>query len=93
MRQKNENNDIKQSTIKLSVLLLVNHCKTQPVDRLMSYDEIKDIVQFDPRQTREGRAIMRRALRDLLKDGFVFLVKRGYGIYRAEGIQYRIGGS
>jgi hypothetical protein len=47
----------------------------------VSYDEIKDIVQFDPRQTREGRAIMRRALRDLLKDGFVFLVKRGYGIY------------
>ena len=89
----NENNEVKQSAIELSVLLLVNHCRTQPVGRLVSYDEIKHIAQLDPRQTREGRAIMRRALRDLLKDGFVFLVKRGYGIYRAEGIQYRIGGS
>jgi len=90
MRQKNENNDVKQTTIKLSVLLLVNHCKTQPVDRLVSYDEIKHIVQVDPRQTREGRAIMRRALKDLLNDGFVFLVKRGYGIYLAKGIHYPI---
>ena len=89
----NGNNEVKQSARKLSVLLLVHHCKTQPVGRLVSYDEIKHIVQLDPRQTREGRAIMRRALKDLLKDGFVFLVKRGYGIYRAEGIQYRIGGS
>jgi hypothetical protein len=38
----------------------------------------------------EGRAIMRGALKDLLRDGFVFLVKRGYGIYLAKGIQYRI---
>ena len=83
----------KQSVIKLATLLLVNHCKTQPVGRLVRYDEIKHIVQFDPRQTREGRAIMRRALRDLLKDGFVFLVKRGYGIYRSEGIHYRFSGS
>jgi hypothetical protein len=90
MRQKNENNDVKQSTIKLSVLLVVNHCKTQPVDRLVSYDEIKRIVLVDPRQTREGRAIMRRVLKDLLKDGFVFLVNRGYGIYLAKGIDYRI---
>jgi hypothetical protein len=90
MRAKNENNDVKQSTIKLSVLLLVNHCKTQPVDRLVSYDEIRHIVQVDPRQTREGRAIMRQALKDLLKEGFVFLVKRGYGIYLAKGIHYRI---
>jgi hypothetical protein len=90
MRQKNENNDVKQTTIKLSVLLLVNHCKTQPVDRLVSYDEIRRIVQVDPRQTREGRAIMRRALKDLLNDGFVFLVKRGYGIYLAKGIHYLI---
>jgi hypothetical protein len=44
-------NEVNQSTIKLAVLLLVNHCKTQPVDRLVSYDEIKDIVYFDPRQT------------------------------------------
>jgi hypothetical protein len=36
---------------------------------------------------------MRRALRDLLKDGFVFLVKRGVGIYRSEGIHYRISGA
>ena|ERR1700730_12226492 len=90
MRQKNENIDVKQSTIRLSVLLLVNHCKTQPIDRLVSYDEIKRIVQVDPCQTREGRAIMRRALKDLLNDGFVFLVKRGYGIYLAKGIDYRI---
>jgi hypothetical protein len=90
MRRKNENIDVKQSTIKLSVLLLINHCKTQPVDRLVSYDEIKRIVQVDPRQTREGRAIMRRALKDLLNDGFVFLVKRGYGIYLAKGVHYRI---
>jgi hypothetical protein len=90
MRRKNENIDVKQSTIKLSVLLLVNHCKTQPVDRLVSYDEIKRTVQVDPRQTREGRAIMRRALKDLLNDGFVFPVKRGYGIYLAKGIHYRI---
>jgi hypothetical protein len=83
-------NEVNQSTIKLAVLLLVNHCKTQPVDRLVSYDEIKDIVYFDPRQTREGRAIMRRALGDLLKDGFVFLVKPGYGIYLSEGIHYDI---
>ncbi len=33
---------------------------------------------------------MRRALKDLLRDGFVFLVKRGYGIYLAKGIDYRI---
>jgi hypothetical protein len=90
MRQKNENTDVKQSTIELSVLLLVTHCKTQPVDRLVCYDEIKRIVQVDPRQTREGRAIMRRALKDLLNDGFVFLVKRGYGIYLAKGIHYPI---
>ena len=86
----NENNEVKQSAIELSVLLLVNHCKTQPVDRLVSYDEIRHIVQVDPRQTREGRAIMRRTLKDLLKDGFVFLVKRSYGIYLAKGIHYRI---
>jgi hypothetical protein len=90
MRQENENNDVKQSTLKLSVSLLVNHCKRQPVDRLVSYDEIKHIVQVDPRKTREGRAIMRRALKDLLKDGLVFLVKRGSGIYLAKGIDYRI---
>jgi hypothetical protein len=89
MNENNENNEVKQSAIKLSVLLLVNHCKTRPVGRLVSYDEIKHIVQLDPRQTREGRAIMRRALKDLLKDGFVFLVKRGYGIYLAKGIHYR----
>jgi hypothetical protein len=83
-------NEVKRSPIERAALLLVNHCKTQPVDRLVSYDEIKDIVQFDPRQTREGRAIMRRALRDLLNDGFVFLVRRGYGIYLAKGIHYRI---
>jgi hypothetical protein len=85
MSEKNKKNDVKESAI-----ILVNHCKTQPVDRLVSYDEIKHIVQFDPRQTREGRAIMRWALKDLLKEGFVFLVKRGYGIYLAKGIHYRI---
>ena len=90
MNENNENNEVKQSAIKLSVLLLVNHCRTQPVGRLVSYDEIKHIVQLDPRQTREGRAIMRRALKDLLKDGFVFIVKRSYGIYLAKGIHYRI---
>ena len=89
MNENNENNEVKQSAIKQSVLLLVNHCKTQPVGRVVSYDEIRHIVQLDPRQTREGRAIMRRALKDLLKDGFVFLVKRGYGIYLAKGIRYR----
>ncbi len=86
----NENNEVEQSAIELSVLLLVNHCRTQPVGRLVSYDEIKHIVQLDSRQTKEGRAIMRRALKDLLKDGFVFLVKRSYGIYLAKGIHYRI---
>jgi hypothetical protein len=90
MIENNENDEVKQSAIKLSVSLLVNYCKTQPVGRLVSYDEIKHIVQLDPRQTREGRAIMRRALKDLLKDRFVFLVKRGYGIYLAKGIDYRI---
>ncbi len=90
MNENNENNEVKQSAIKQSVLLLVNHCKTQPVGRVVSYDEIRHIVQLDPRQTREGRAIMRRALKDLLKDGFVFLVKSGYGIYLAKGIHYRI---
>jgi hypothetical protein len=92
MRQENENNDVSQQTRELSISLLVNHCKSQPVDRLVSYDEIKHIVQVDPRQTREGRAIMRRALNHLLKDGLVFLVKRGYGIYLAKGIDYRISG-
>jgi hypothetical protein len=90
MNENNENSEVKQSAIKQSVLLLVNHCKTQPVGRVVSYDEIRHIVQLDPLQTREGRAIMRRALKDLLKDGFVFLVKRGYGIYLAKGIHYRI---
>jgi hypothetical protein len=88
-----ENSHVKPSTIRLAVLLLVNHCKTQAVDKLVTYDEIKHIVQFHPRQTREGRAIMRRAIKDLLKDGFVFFVKRGYGIYRPEAIHYHIGGS
>ena len=90
MNENNENSEVKQSAIKQSVLLLVNHCKTQPVGRVVSYDEVRHIVQLDPLQTREGRAIMRRALKDLLKDGFVFLVKRGYGIYLAKGIHYRI---
>ena len=82
--------EVKKSAIKLAALLLVNYCKIQPVDRLASYDEIKHVIQFDPRQTREGRAIMRQALRDLLKDGFVFLVKRNYGIYLAKRIRYHI---
>jgi hypothetical protein len=86
-------NEVKWSPIERAALLLVNHCKRQPVDRLVSHDEIRHIVQFDPCQTRVGRAIMRRALRVLLKDGFVFLVKRGYGIYRSEGIHYRMGGA
>jgi hypothetical protein len=90
MNENNENNEVKQSAIKQSILLLVNHCKTQPVGRVVSYDEIRHIVELDPLQTREGRAIMRQALKDLLKDGFVFLVKRGYGIYLAKGIHYRI---
>ena len=93
MRKTNENNDVKQSARTLSVLSLVNYCKMQPVDKLVSYYEIKQIVLFDPRQTREGRAIMRRALKDLLNDGFVFLVNRGNGIYRSEGIHYRFSGS
>jgi hypothetical protein len=76
--------EVKKSVIKLVALLLVNYCKIQPIDRLVSYDEIKHVIQFDPRQTREGRALMRQALRDLLKDGFVFLVKRNYGIYLAK---------
>jgi hypothetical protein len=33
---------------------------------------------------------MRQALKDLLKDGFVFLVKRGFGIYLAKSIRYPI---
>jgi hypothetical protein len=33
---------------------------------------------------------MRQALRDLLKDGFVFLVERGFGIYLAKRIRYHI---
>jgi hypothetical protein len=33
---------------------------------------------------------MRQALRDLLKDGFVFLVERGLGIYLAKRIRYHI---
>jgi hypothetical protein len=84
---------IQRSLIELAALLLVKHCKTQPVGRLISHDEIMHIVQFDPSETRKGRAIMRRALRDLLKDGFVFLVKRGYGIYLAKGIHYHIAGA
>ena len=82
--------EVEKSAIKLVALLLVNYCKIQPVDRLASYDEIKHVIQFDPRQTREGRAIMRQALRDLLKDGFVFLAKRGFGIYLAKRIRYHI---
>jgi hypothetical protein len=82
--------EVKKSAMKLVVLLLVNHCKIQPVNRLVSYDAIKRLIQFDPRQTREGRAIMRQALRDLLKDGFVFLVQRGLGIYLAKRIRYHI---
>jgi hypothetical protein len=81
---------VKKSAIKLVVLLLVNYCKIQPVNRLVSHDEIKHIIKLDPRQTREGRAIMRQALRDLLKDGFVFLAKRGFGIYLAKRIRYHI---
>jgi hypothetical protein len=85
-----QNSRVNQSAIKLVALLLVNHCKIQPVYQLVSYDEIKHIIQFDPHETREGRAIVRQALRDLLKDGFVFLVKRGYGIYLAKRIRYHI---
>jgi hypothetical protein len=81
---------VNKSPIKLVVFLLVNHCKIQPVYQLVSYDAIKRLIQFDARQTREGRAIMRQALRDLLKDGFVFLVKRGFGIYLAKRIRYHI---
>jgi hypothetical protein len=81
---------LKTSAINLLVLLLVNHCKIQPVYRLVSYDAIKDLIRFDPRQTKEGRAIMRQALRDLLRDGFVFLAKRGFGIYLAKRIRYHI---
>jgi hypothetical protein len=82
--------EVKKSAIKRVVLLLVNHCKIQPVYRLVSYVAIKHLTQFDPRETRAGRAIMRQALKDLLKDGFVFLAKRGYGIYLAKRIRYHI---
>ena len=78
---------VNKSPIKLVVFLLVNHCKIQPVYQMVSYDAIERLIQFDLRQTREGRAIMRQALRDLLKDGFVFLVKRGFGIYLAKRIR------
>ena len=88
-----ENDETEQPAIKLLTLLLVNYCKRQPFGRLMSYAYIEGIIQVHPRNTKEGRAIMRQALKDLLKDGFVFLVKRGYGIYLAKGIQYRISGS
>ena len=80
----------KKSVIKLVALLLVNYCKIQPVDRLVSHDEIEHIIKLDPRQTREGRALMRQALRDLLKDGFVFLAKHGFGIYLAKRIRYHV---
>jgi hypothetical protein len=43
--------EVEKSAIKLVALLLVNYCKIQPVDRLASYDEIKHVIQFDPRQT------------------------------------------
>jgi hypothetical protein len=58
---------VNKSPIKLVVFLLVNHCKIQPVYQMVSYDAIKRLIQFDLRQTREGRAIMRQALRDLPK--------------------------
>jgi hypothetical protein len=76
--------------MKQVALLLVNYCKIQPVYRLVRYDEIKHIIQFDPLQTREGRAIMRQALRDLLTDGFVFIPQRGHGIHLVKRIRYYI---
>jgi hypothetical protein len=72
-----------QSTKELWTLLLVNYCNTQPVDKVISYDQIQGIIQFHPLKTREGRAIMRCALRDLAEYGFFFLVESGQGIYLA----------
>jgi hypothetical protein len=70
-----------QSTKELWTLLLVNYCKRQPVGRLVSYNYIEGVIQVHPLKTREGRAIMRCALRILVEDGFVFLVESGHGIY------------
>ena len=74
---------IKQYPKELWTLLLVNYCKTQPIEKVISYDQIQGIIQFHPLKTREGRAIMRCALSDLVGDGFVFLVESGQGIYLA----------
>jgi hypothetical protein len=73
----------KRSTTELRTLLLVNYCKTQPIGKVISYDQIQGVIQFHPLKTREGRAIMRCALRDLVGDGFVFLVECRQGIYLA----------
>jgi hypothetical protein len=53
------------------------------MDKVISYDHMQGIIQFHPHKTREGRAIMRCALRVLLNDGFVFLVESRQGIYLA----------
>jgi hypothetical protein len=76
-----ENDETEQPAIKLLTLLLVNYCKRQPFGRLMSYAYIEGIIQVHPRNTKEGRAIMRRALRDLFMDGYIYQVKPGSGIY------------
>jgi hypothetical protein len=56
----------------------------------VSYNYIEGIIQFHPLKTRQGRAIMRDALRDLLGDGFIFVVDSGEGIhlsfYRRDGL-------
>jgi hypothetical protein len=53
------------------------------MDKVISYDHMQGIIQFHPLKTREGRAIMRCALGDLVGDGFIFLVESRRGIYLA----------
>jgi len=62
--------------------LLTKYCKRQPVDKVVSFESIKRIIRLDPLQTREGRDVLRVTIKELLEDGYVFLLKPGVRIYR-----------
>jgi hypothetical protein len=76
-------NEAEESTLALWTLLLVNYCERQPLGRFVSYGYIQGIIGFHPLKTREGRAIMRQAIRSLVAAGFVYLIESGQGIYLA----------
>jgi hypothetical protein len=63
--------------------LLTKYCKRQPVDKLVTFEAIKRIIRLDPLATRQGRAVLRVTIKELLEDGYVFLLKPGAGIYRS----------